>query len=200
MWIKKVFGQLKLPWKTVIVAAIILGIITAFIDAFVPYNNSLSQIAATVEFWLLIALIIIINCETPLEAACKNFIFFLISQPLVYLIQVPLAGWGLFSHYPRWFIMTLLTFPGSYIGWYIKKDTVASGLILSVALMLLIAMGVEFTEYTINHFPYRIISAIYCLGLVPVLIYGTLNRKEPRVVAIVLSMLALILFVSLKIW
>ena len=40
-------------------------------------------------------------------------------------------GWQLFHYYPYWFKITLLTFPGAIIGWFIKKDNILSGVILS---------------------------------------------------------------------
>lgn len=51
------------------------------------------------------------------------FCFFLISQPLVYLIQVPFSqlGWELFGYYPTWFMWTLLCFPMGFIGYWMKK-------------------------------------------------------------------------------
>ncbi len=41
------------------------------------------------------------------------FFFFLISQPLIYLLQVPFSSMGfeLFIYYKYWFIWTLLTIP-----------------------------------------------------------------------------------------
>ena len=97
---KKLFGGLKLTWPRLIVFAVISGIITALIALLVPDGNSIRQIAVTFEAWIVLAIIIVVNCEKPLEAACKTFVYFLISQPLVYLIQVPFnrLGWS----FTRW--------------------------------------------------------------------------------------------------
>ena len=61
------------------------------------------------------AMYIILNCDSPLEAGKKTFIFFLISQPLIYLVQVPFSWlhWAIFVYYPTWGILTLFTFPGA---------------------------------------------------------------------------------------
>ena len=130
----KLFGGIKMTWAKVILFAVAAGIYTALMAIFVPHSNSFHDIAVNMEGWILPALIIITNCEKPLEAAFKTFVFFLISQPLVYLIQVPFndLGWELFRYYGFWFIMTIRTFPGAFIGWYIKKDNILSGFILSV--------------------------------------------------------------------
>jgi hypothetical protein len=122
--LRKVFGGLEMSWRNVIAFAIIMGAWTALMALLVPDGNSFHDIVATPEWWVLPAIFIIVNCKKPLEAALKTFIFFLISQPLVYLIQVPFnsLGFGLFGYYPYWFKITLLTLPGAYIGWYIKHD------------------------------------------------------------------------------
>ena len=87
--LNKLFGGLKMTWPKLILFAVISGIITALIALLVPEGNSVRQIAVTFEVWVVLAIIIVVNCEKPLEAACKTFVYFLISQPLVYLIQVP---------------------------------------------------------------------------------------------------------------
>ena len=106
-----------MTWPKLILFAVISGIITALIALLVPEGNSIRQIAVTFEAWVVLAIIIVVNCEKPLEAACKTFVYFLISQPLVYLIQVPFSrlGWELFGYYRYWFYWTLATFPGGYI-------------------------------------------------------------------------------------
>ena len=77
-----------MTWPRLIIFAVISGLVTGLIALLVPEGNSIRQIAVTFEVWIVIAIIIVVNCEKPLEAACKTFVFFLISQPLVYLIQV----------------------------------------------------------------------------------------------------------------
>ena len=49
----------------------------------------------------------------------------MISQPLVYLVQVPFnheLGWGLFYYYIPWIWWTLATIPMAFVGYFIKKD------------------------------------------------------------------------------
>ena len=103
--VKKLFGGIKMTWPRLILFAVISGIVTALIALLVPEGNSVKQIAVTFEVWIVLAIIIVVNCEKPLEAACRTFVYFLISQPLVYLIQVPFnsMGWGLFGYYRYWF-------------------------------------------------------------------------------------------------
>ena len=108
-FLNKIFGELNMSWPVIIAMSITLGTYTALMALLVPEGNSFHDIAVTPEWWVLPAIIIIVNCKKPLEAALKVFAFFLISQPLVYLIQVPFnsMGWGLFGYYPYWFKITL---------------------------------------------------------------------------------------------
>ena len=190
--LKKIFGELKMSWVTVLILAVISGVYTALMAMLVPDNCSFHDIAVTMEAWILLAIIIITNCEKPLEAAAKTFVFFLISQPLVYLIQVPFSpmGWGIFGYYRYWFIITLLTFPGAFIGWFIKKDNIWSGLILSVMLSLLALLGVGYAKNAITSFPDHLLSAIYCFICIPVLIFGVLKNKKARILAGLISVAA----------
>ena len=107
--LSKLFGGIRMTWKRLIIFAVISGVITGLIALLVPDNNSIHQIAVTFEAWIVLAIIVVVNCEKPAEAALKTFVYFLISQPLVYLVQVPFnrLGFGLFRYYwPYWFIWT----------------------------------------------------------------------------------------------
>ena len=144
--VKKIFGQIDMKWWKVIVFAVVMGVYTGCIATWISPSSWYHSIAVTVERWVLPAVLIIVNCKKPLESAIKTFAFFLISQPIVYLVQVPFSelGWHLFSFYRYWFIITLLTFPGGFIGWFIKRDDILAGLILSVVLVILAIAGVMF--------------------------------------------------------
>ena len=192
--IKKLFGGLKMSWPRVILFALIAGAFTALMALVAPNGSSFRQIAVNAEAWVLFAILIITNCDKPLEAACKTFVFFLISQPLVYLIQVPFQadGWQIFRYYPYWFIITLLTFPGAFLGWYIKRDDFWAGLILSVMLVLLIWHGVQYLRNLILYFPNYLISVLFCFALVPLLIFGIFRKKSAILTALGVSLAALL--------
>ena len=195
---KKLFGGLKMTWPVVIVFAVLAGAFTALMALKAPDGSSFHEIAVHLEAWILFAILIITNCEKPLEAAVKTFVFFLISQPLVYLFQVPFSflGWGLFRFYRYWFLVTLLTFPGAYLGWYIKKDSIWAGLILSVMLVLLIQSGTTYARDMAEHFPNHLLSTLFCFALVPLFIWGILKNRKARILALILCVLAL----ALSVW
>ena len=123
--IKKLFGGIDLTWPKLFVAAIVAGVFTAVV-AIIPalHDTSFHTITVTFEVWILFGILIIMNSKSNLDSALKCFVFFLISQPLVYLIQVPFSiqGWGLFGYYRYWFIWTILCFPMGFIGYWMKKD------------------------------------------------------------------------------
>ena len=192
--LKKLFGGLKMTWPVVLIFAVLAGVATALIAMFVPDESSFHEIAVSYEAWILFAILIIVNCDKPLEAACKTFVFFLISQPLVYLIQVPFndMGWHLFGYYRFWFMLTLLTFPGAFLGWHIKKDNVWSGLILSVMLVFLILLGMGYLRRTVTNFPDHLISTIFCFAQVPLYVFGILKNKKARLAAGIICILAVV--------
>ncbi len=145
--LEKLFGGIEMTWPKVIIFAILSGIYTAAM-ALIPavQNTSFATIAVTFEVWILLALIIIMNSKSNLDAALKCFVFFLISQPIVYLIQVPFSsmGWGLFGYYTYWFIWTVLCFPMAYLGYFMKKDKWWGYLIL---LPLIALTGLSLSNY-----------------------------------------------------
>jgi len=195
--LERIFGGLNITWPRLIVFGIIMGVYTALMAMLVPDGNSFHDIAVTPEWWVLPAVLIMVNCKKPLESALKVFVFFLISQPIVYLVQVPFndLGWGLFGYYKYWFIITLFTFPAAYIGWYIKKDKWYSGVILSFATVFLVITGFLYAAGLPDYFPNHLLSIIYCFGIIPVFIFGIFKDKIPRIITAVASVIALIVMI-----
>lgn len=189
-----------MSWITVIIMAVALGIWTALMAMLVPDGNSFHDIAVTPEWWVLPAVLIIVNCKKPLDAALKVFVFFLISQPLVYLIQVPFnsMGWGLFQFYPYWFKITLITLPAGFVGWFIRKDEWYSGIILSAMTILLGVTAINYAGGFKDSFPNHLITVIYCIVTILLFIFGILRKMWPRIIAITITAITLIIFVIVK--
>ncbi len=170
----KLYGGLRMSWLAVIAFAVGTAILTAvFLIVPVFKGSSFERMGVTFEAWIFFAIILMANCKKPLESAVKTFVFFLISQPLIYLIQVPFSwlGWNLFSYYKRWFIWTLLTFPMAFVGWYITKKNWLSLLILAPILFLLTSDYVSAFQTAYRHFPRLIVTALFCLGQVLLYLY-----------------------------
>ena len=162
---KKIFGGINLSWPKLIVMAIIAGIYTA-IMAMLPIasDTSLSDLTVTFEVWVFCGIFIIMNSKSPKDSALKCFIFFLISQPLVYLVQDLVKHSNLFFTYYRfWVIWTIACIPMGFIGYYMKKDKWWGLLILAPMLLL---VGEEYAGYlskTMFSFPRHLLTTIFCI-------------------------------------
>lgn len=201
--LSKLFFNTQMTYKRVIIFAIVVATFSALM-LIIPFtiHTSLSNPGTYLESWILFALIIIMNCDKPLEAGIKTLLFFGISQPLIYLLQVPFSslGWQLFMFYPRWGIITLLTFPGAMIAWYIKKDSILSAIILSVATSYLVFQGIYFMCELLNFPPHNLLSFIYCFVLVFVFIITLLKKKTNRIIAFSITGIALLVSIWVQVF
>lgn len=183
--VDKLFGGIDLKWWKVIIFAVASAVVTTlFLIIPIFDKTSFHKMGETYEAWILFAVIIMSNCKKPLESALKTFVFFLISQPLIYLFQVPFSslGWQLFGYYEFWFILTILTFPAAFVGWFITKRNWLSLLILSPALVYLTDVYIGSFKFTFNHFPYMIVTALFCLGQVVVYLYAFTPKLWQRLI------------------
>ena len=178
------FTGTKLSYKKLVLFALITGGVTA-LSCIIPFlvPTSFHDIAVYPDCWFLFAIFIIINCDSEKEAMVKCFLFFLISQPLVYLIQVPFIkeGWAIFRYYKYWFIATVLTIPGAWIAYQLNKKNWFSALILLVPVIYLSYMSFSYLKMTVTAFPYHIISMFFCLLSACFLIMALLDEKKHRV-------------------
>ena len=175
--IKKLFGGIDLTWPKLITAAVAAGVFTA-VMAIIPelHYTSFHTITVSFEAWILFGIIIIMNSKSNLDSALKCFVFFLISQPLVYLIQVPFSilGWALLGYYRNWFIWTLLCFPMGFVGYWMKKGKWWGYLIL---LPMIAMTGFSYLRYFSDFqfsMPGYILIVLFCacaMILYPVVIF-----------------------------
>lgn len=186
-----------MTWGRVVLLAIGSAILTAAV-LLIPgiKETSASYLGVTPEAWFVFALIIVMNCEKPLEAALKTFVFFLISQPLIYLIQVPFfdRGWEIFMYYPYWLKITVLTLPGAVIAWFVKKDNLISALIMAVAtgFIGIVLVGSGFT--VVQSFPGELIRTVFCLLEILAFIFVLLKNKRNRIICAVLTLAVMAAF------
>ena len=198
--IDRLFGGLPMTWPVVLLFAAGTAVLTAlFLILPIFKNSSFEQMGVSFEAWIFFAVLIMANCRKPLESACKTFLFFLVSQPLIYLLQVPFSymGWGLFGYYRYWFIWTLLTFPMAYVGWYIKKKNWWSLLILAPILLFLTYTCVSSFQHTARHFPRLLVTALFCLGQVLLYLAAFTENRRQKLLGFLLPLaLVLLLFFS----
>ena len=192
--VKKLFGGIDLTWKKLIIFAIIAGVYTA-IMAMLPIakDTSFADITISFEVWILFGILIIMNSNSAKDSALKCFVFFLISQPLVYLVQDVIHHSNLFfTYYRLWIGWTVLTIPMGFIGYYMKKDKWWGLLIL---IPMLIFLGIHYSGFlgqTIYNFPYHLLSTLFCI--ITVLLYPIciFSNKKVKVTGIIISILIIL--------
>ena len=190
--LKKVFGGLDITWPVIIIGAIAAGVYTG-VMAMMPgvQDTSLTDICATFECWVLFAAIIVTNTKTPWESALKCFVFFLISQPLVYLIQVPFAGWGIMGYYRNWIIWTIATLPLGYAGWYITKNNIVAVIVMAAGSVFLAFHAAGFLHEAVTNPPWHILSFIFCVCLIFAMIFGCFEAGILRKVSVAIAVVVL---------
>ncbi len=163
--LRKLFGGIDLTWPKLILFAVAAGVYTAAV-AIIPglLYTSFHTIAVTFEVWILFGIFIILNSRSNLDAGLKCFVFFLISQPLIYLLQVPFSwqGWALFGYYKTWFLLTLCCFPMGFVGYWMKKGKWWGYLILFPMILL---TGYSYLTYFSDlqfSFPRYILIVLFC--------------------------------------
>lgn len=191
--LRNLFGNINMTWLKVIIFSVIAGVYTGLINQ-VPFltNTSFTDIAVSFECWIVFAIFIILNCNKWWDAVLKCFVFFLISQPLVYLVEVPFLGWGVFTYYKYWFYFTLLTIPGSFIAFWVTRKNILSSIILSVATGMLVFLGIDYLNKSIYDFPHHIISVIFCFTAAIMLILILLPKLNTRLISFGITAVALL--------
>ena len=196
---KKLFGEIDLTWKRTIIFAIIAGAYTA-IMAMIPMakDTSFADITVSFEVWIFFGILIIMNSKSAKDSALKCFVFFLISQPLVYLIQDVIKHSNLFiTYYRNWVIWTVATIPMGFIGYYMKKDEWWGLLILAP---ILVFLGEHYSTYlskTMFSFPYHLLTTLFCLITLIIYPIAIFNNKKNKVVGIVISILIILVMTGL---
>lgn len=197
---KKLFGGLNITWPKLIIWAVIAGVYTG-IMAYLPQttDTSFADISIHFDWWILFGILIIVNSKTPVESALKCFVFFLISQPIVYLVQVPfnVLGWGIFGYYKYWFIITLLTLPMGYVGWYMRKNKWWSILILFPMLLFLGQHYGTYLTEVISFFPNHLLSTIFCLATMIIYPLYVFDDKKIKRAALIISIVIIIFCTAL---
>ena len=195
--LKKLFPG-RISWWEVIIFAVVSALMTAaFLISPIFENTSFQRMGVYLEAWIFFAVLIMANCQKPLESALKTFVFFLVSQPLIYLFQVPFSdmGWGLFGYYRTWFIWTLFTFPMAFVGWYITKKNWLSLLILSPVLVFLAYTALDAARFTASHFPRLLVTALFCLGQIVLYLWAFTSKPLQKLLglAVPLALAAMVL-------
>ncbi len=198
---KKLFGKLNLNWPKVIIFAILIGIYSA-VMAMLPIakDTSFTDLTVTFEVWILFGILIIVNSKSAKDSALKCFVFFLISQPLIYIVQDIVNHSNLFfTYYKNWVPWTIATLPMGFIGYYMKKDKWWTVIILAPMLLFLAYHYMGFLGQTLYWFPRHLLTTIYCIAalfIFPLI----LENKTARLIAYIISGLVFIVTTSISLF
>lgn len=193
---KRIFGGLNMTWPKMILFAMATGIYTGLV-MLVPFlhDTSFQDIGISYEWWVVFAVIVVVNCNKSWEAMLKCFVFFLISQPLVYLVEIlfgalaPDMGWLYYRSI--WFPMTMLTLPGGFIAYFCKKQNVLGAVILGLGNTIQAFMGLHYFGTAVKHFPYHLLTALFCVASIFVMSFLIQKERKNRLISILLSILLL---------
>lgn len=183
--LQKLYGGIEMSWVKVIALALISAVITTvFLVVPIFKDTSFERMGIDFEAWFVLAILIMPNCKKPLDSALKTFVFFLISQPLIYLFEVPFSdmGWKLFGYYRTWFYWTLLTFPMAFIGWYLKKRNWLSTLIIAPVVVFMTVTGMGTLFDFISDPPKMIVTTVLCLAQTAVFIFAFTSDKKQKII------------------
>ncbi len=196
---KKLFGGIDLTWKKLIILAILAGVYTA-VMAMLPIANdtSFSDLKVTFEVWIFFGIFIIMNSKSAKDSALKCFIFFLISQPLVYLVQDVANHTQLFNTYYRfWVPWTIACLPMGFIGYYMKKDKWWGLLILIPMLLLTAEEGMGYFSKMMFSFPRHLLTTIFCVSALIIYPLAIFNNKKIKITGLIISGLLIISIVMI---
>ncbi len=190
---KKIYGNLKMSWLTVILFAVAVGVYTGLVMMIDALNEtSFQDIGIAFEWWVIFAVIVVVNCNKGWEAALKCFVFFLISQPIIYAVQIlfgHLASDLAWIYYKTtWLPATFLTLPGGFIAYYCKKQNMLGAVILGLGNTIQALMGVSYFYRAFNSFPNHILSAIVCFASIFIMSFYIQKKNKYRLVSILLAL------------
>ncbi len=180
-----------MSWLTVILFAVIAGVYTGLI-LLVPFldNTSFQDIGISYEWWVIFAVIIVVNCSKSWDAMLKCFVFFLISQPIIYLVQILFGSLSFdiaMSYYlATWLPMTFLTLPGGFIAYFCKKQNALGGIILGLGNTIQAVVGFVYFGMAFRSFPHHLLSALVCVASIIVMSVFIHKEKKNRLIAILL--------------
>lgn len=190
--VKRLFGNIRMGWLSVILFAVCTGIYTGSV-MLIPFlrDTSFQDIGINYEWWVVFAVVIVTNCEKNWDAMLKCFVFFLISQPLVYLTEVcfgPMTLERAMLYYRQmWLPMTFLTLPGGFAAYYCRKQNATGSVVLGLGNTLQLLLGVMYAFRAAADFPHHLLSAAFCFASVWVMTVQIQRQKKYRLLTILFA-------------
>lgn len=198
---KKLFGGLKMNWLNVVLFALATGVYSGIVMV-IPFLNETSfrDIGISFEFWVVFAVIVVVNCEKWWDAMLKCFAFFLISQPICYLVQLPFSSSMTFQmamsyYFGYWFKLTLLTLPGGAIAYFCKKQNLIGSIILGLGNSIQAIMALSYCKSAfVTDFPHHILTFFFCIFSIIFMTFGIQKEKKHRITAVLIPIALMVIF------
>lgn len=190
-----------MKWLNVIIFAVIAGLYTGIIMLIPPLKEtSFQDIGIMYEWWVVFAVIIVVNCRKNWEAMLKCFAFFIISQPLIYGVEI-LFGQIDFStalNYYKgfWLPMTFLTLPGGFIAFYCKKQNAIGSIVLGIGNVIQSICGIMYAVKAVTDFPHHLLSAIVCFGSAIIMVIFIQKEKKNRIISFAATIIITALIIA----
>lgn len=202
MALEKLFGGLKMSWPAVVLFALGTALYTAVMNSIpLTEGTSFRDIAVSYEWWVVFAFIIAANCEKGWESALKTFVFFLISQPLIYGVEVLLGtltadmAWYYYSAF--WGPATLLTLPGGFIAHLITRQNALGCTILGLGCAIECLMGVSYSLRMLQNPPFHLATAVFCFAAAIVMCYCIQHDNKRRAASLIIALVVSVAIVAL---
>ncbi len=188
----KLYGQMRMSWKNVILFALLSGIY-AGVMMVIPAlkNTSFQDIGIAYEWWVIFAVIVVVNCRKNWEAMLKCFVFFLLSQPTIYGVEVLLKHITMSDaiyYYRLWLMPTILTIPGGLIAFYCKKQNAFGAVILGLGNTIQLVMGIAYAVQCAGDFPHHILSCLVSILSIFVMSFAIQQEKKNRLISLLLPL------------
>ena len=121
----------------------------------------------------------------------KCLAFFLISQPIIYLVELPMLGWdkALYYYSRIWLPISLLTLPGGVIAFFAKKQNVLGAVILGIGNAIVALMGVSYFLKLYRAFPRHLLTVISCAAMIAVTLLGVQKKWWTRLLSVATTIL-----------
>lgn len=193
--IKKLVLQLSMRWSHVVGMAVLSGVITGILaqTSFLA-DTSFTDITVTYEWWVLFAMLIIVNQKHWIQAALKVLVFFLISQTLVFVVEWLLAKEFYFAYWYRWMEMALLTAPGALIVWLgYKKKGFFGDVILALPISLLCFVGITYCILFVQNPPFHLLTIVFCFVQALFWLYVLREKSKDRWLCLVFTILLVVI-------
>lgn len=190
--ISAALGGLPMTWPIVCGFAVIIGVYVGIINQIpILHDTSFQDIAVTLEWWVLFAVLIVSNCKSAWEAGLKCLVFFLISQPVIFLVELPTIGLdkALYYYTGIWLPISLLTLPGGAIAFLAKRQNVLGAAILGVGNTIVALMGVSYFQQILKVFPRHLLTVASCAAIVAVTILGMQKKRRTRLLSAAITVL-----------